>query len=72
VELDPDAVETNIIIFRVRGDALAFARALKDAGVLVTMPGPDRIRMVTHYGIERADIDEALARVRDAVAVVAV
>jgi threonine aldolase len=72
VDLDLAAVETNIVIFRVRGDALAFARALKEAGVLVTMPGPDRIRMVTHYGIDRADVEEAVMRVHDAVGSVAV
>jgi len=63
--LDPETIETNIVIFDV-DDAIGFARALKRAGVLCTMPGPGRIRMVTHYGIERADIDEALVRLRHA------
>ena len=61
--LDPDTIETNVVIFRV-ADAIGFARALKRAGVLCTMPGPGRIRMVTHYGIDRAGIDEALERAR--------
>ncbi|MBI5288245.1 MAG: low-specificity L-threonine aldolase [Chloroflexi bacterium] len=65
VDLDPETIETNIVIFRVE-DAIGFARGLKRAGVLCTMPGPGRIRMVMHYGIERADIDEALDRVRHA------
>lgn len=68
VELDPETIDTNIVIFRVRGDALDFARAMKQAGVLTTMPGPDRIRMVTHCGIGRGDIDDALGRVRHATA----
>ncbi len=42
-------------------------RAAKREGVLCTSPGPGRVRMVTHYGIERGDIDEALARIRHAV-----
>jgi threonine aldolase len=65
VDLDPETVDTNIVIFRT-GDAVGFVRSLKQQGVLATMPGPDRIRMVTHVGIERADIEEALARARDA------
>jgi threonine aldolase len=65
VDLDPDTIDTNIVIFRA-GDAVGFTRALKHEGVLCTMPGPGRIRMVTHYGIERSDIDEVLARVRSA------
>ncbi len=72
IDLDPETIDTNIIIFGVRGDANEFARALKQAGVLTTMPAHGRLRMVTHYGIERADIDDALERVRGAVAAVAV
>ncbi len=68
VELDPDSVETNIVIFDVRGDWMAFHRAIKQAGVLVSIYGNARMRMVTHYGIERADIAEALERVRHAAA----
>jgi threonine aldolase len=71
VELGPQSIETNIVIFGVRGDWQAFARAIKRAGVLHTIPAPGRLRMVTHYGIERADIEEALARVGDAVAATA-
>jgi threonine aldolase len=65
--IDPERVRTNIVIFDV-DDAPAFQRALRKAGVLTTGFGPTRVRMVTHYGIERPDIEEALARMRDAVA----
>ena len=71
IDLDPDAIETNIVIFGVRGDAMGFARAMKQAGVLATAPMPGKLRMVTHYGIERADIEECLERVRHAAAVTA-
>jgi threonine aldolase len=71
VELDPESIDTNIVIFGVRGDAMGFARSMKRAGVLSTMPGPGRIRMVTHYGIERADVEDALERVRHAAAALA-
>jgi threonine aldolase len=67
VDLDPESIETNIVIFGVP-DSFGFVRALKQAGVLATIPMPGRVRMVTHYGIERADIDEALERVRHAAA----
>ncbi len=71
VDLDPEAIETNIIIFGVRGDWVGLARSMKEAGVLSTVTAPGRLRMVTHYGIERPDIDEALERVHDAAAALA-
>ena len=71
VELDPESIETNIVIFGVRGDWMGFARAVKQAGVLSTIPMPGRLRMVTHFGIERADIEEALERVRHAASALA-
>jgi threonine aldolase len=63
VRIDPASVQTNIIVF-VIDDGVAFQRKLRDAGVLTTAFGPTKVRMVTHYGIERADIEEALGRVR--------
>ena len=66
VDLDPETVDTNIVIFGVRGDWLAFSRAMKQAGVLSTITAPGRLRAVTHYGIERSDIEDALERVRHA------
>jgi threonine aldolase len=71
VDLDPSAIETNIIIFGVRGDAVGLVRAFKQEGVLATMPAPGRVRMVTHYGIERPDVEDALERVRHAAAALA-
>jgi len=61
--LDPEKVQSNIVISDV-SDAIALQRRLRDAGVLTTIYGPTRLRMVTHYGIERADIEEALVRLR--------
>jgi threonine aldolase len=68
VDLDPMTVDTNLVIFDVRGDWLGFSRAVKAAGVLHSVTGPGRLRMVTHYGIERSDIEGALERIRSAVA----
>jgi len=54
--------ETNLVYFKVEGwDYRKLERTLNDAGVLCFDEG-GRIRWVTHYGIERDDIDEALGR----------
>lgn len=71
VELDPGQIDTNIVIFGVRGDWLGLARSMKSAGVLSTITAPGRLRMVTHDGIERSDIEEALERVRHAASALA-
>jgi len=63
VRIDSASVQTNIVVSSV-DDGVAFQRHLRDAGVLTTAFGPTRVRMVTHYGIERADVEEALDRVR--------
>jgi threonine aldolase len=68
IRLDPATVQTNLVIFDVEGiDRLQLQQAMRDHGVLSTGV-PPRIRMVTHYGIESADIEEALDRVREAAA----
>ncbi len=66
VRIDPAAVQTNIVFFDV-DDAGAFRRRLREEGVLAT-GGPTRMRLVTHYGITRANIGEALGRIRHAAA----
>jgi hypothetical protein len=68
VELDPTTIDSNIVIFGVSGDWLGFMRQMKTAGVLMSSPAPGRIRAVTHYGIERSDIDDVLERARSAAA----
>ncbi len=56
--------DTNIVMAEVvRGDAGDWMKRLKEAGVLAVMSGPQRMRLVTHINITRADIDEAIARV---------
>jgi threonine aldolase len=62
VRIEPENVATNIVVFDVK-EFGTFQRRLREAGVLTT-GFPPRVRMVTHYGIERADIEEALVRVR--------
>lgn len=57
VEIDPETVETNIVIFRVTGsltDASVVAR-LKARGVLASSVGPQLVRLVTHRDVSRGD-----------------
>ncbi|HEY7295573.1 MAG TPA: low-specificity L-threonine aldolase [Dehalococcoidia bacterium] len=64
VRLDPASIETNIVIFQLDGlSATEFVAAARRAGVLAGGSGPDSVRMVTHYGIGTAEIDQALERV---------
>ena len=68
IKLDASSVQTNLVIFELQNiDRVAFQQACRERGVLTTGV-PPKVRMVTHYGIERADIDEALERIREAVA----
>jgi threonine aldolase len=52
-DIDMDSVQTNIVIFTLRGDAAAFTAALKHKGVLVSVIGPQSVRFVTHYDVDR-------------------
>lgn len=55
-EIDLSAVETNIVIFGLRGeDAAALVRALKEQGVLASAIGAKQVRLVTHYDVSRED-----------------
>ncbi len=56
--VDPSTVETNIVSFDV-DDALAVADKARADGVLVSVVGPQRMRLVTHLGVDDADIERA-------------
>ena len=60
IELDPAAIETNIIYIELAEDGgRDLAAALKERGVLAN-GRHNWVRFVTHYGITSEDIDEAL------------
>jgi threonine aldolase len=59
VRLDPDAVETNIVIFEV-DDARSFVRRVADRVELQAVDAR-RVRAVTHLDISRVDVERALA-----------
>jgi threonine aldolase len=56
VAIDLDAVETNIVIFKLTGrlSAAELVARLKARGVLISSVGPDAIRLVTHLDVDRA------------------
>jgi threonine aldolase len=68
--IDPDEIETNILIAEIQGPAdrlPRFVRAVASAGVLIApFGGPGRFRAVTHMDVDDAGIDRAIAAVRDA------
>ena len=61
IELDVQGVETNIVIFRLRGkgDAEAFVAQLKQRGVLAGTVGRHGVRFVTHRDVNRAACEGA-------------
>lgn len=57
VEIDPETVETNIVIFRLTG-AIAAAELvarLKARGILASAIGAHLVRLVTHRDVSRGD-----------------
>ncbi len=71
ISIDPKKVVTNILIFDVTGTGRTAAdvcAALAKQNVLCGATGKHAIRMVTHYDVDRAAIDRALAIVASVVA----
>ncbi len=65
--IDLESVQTNIVIFSLKGggDAAAFCAALKRKDVLASSIGPHAVRFVTHYDVSRAECEEAAAIVSE-------
>ena len=65
--IDLESVQTNIVIFSLKGggDAAAFCTALKKKDVLASAIGPHAVRFVTHYDVSRADCEAAAAIVSE-------
>jgi threonine aldolase len=68
--VDADRVETNIVIFDVRGTGLTGEefgrRTLERSGVRFSVLGPTLVRAVTHLDVPPDGVDRALAAVRAA------
>ncbi len=67
IDVDPARVETNIVIFGVRGlDAPTLAARAATAGVRIAPISATRLRAVTHLDVDAAGIDRAIAAIRAA------
>jgi len=68
LELRPDQVDTNMIIFHVDpklGSAAEFCARLKSRGLLMLATAPTLIRAVTHLDVDQADVDRAAEILED-------
>ena len=63
VDFDPSLVQTNIVLFSLRGagNREALVRALANRGVLAGTVGARSIRLVTHHDVDRAACEQAAA-----------
>ena len=71
VAIDLGSVQTDIVIFALHRPDMTpqqLAEIMAERGVLFLPIGGDRMRMVTHYGIEREDIAYALEQIRQVLA----
>lgn len=60
IVLDPEAVQTNIIYFQTERDiGHKLAQRLQERGIVMDSE-KTLARLVTHYGVSRADIDNVL------------
>ena len=70
INVRPASRRTNMVFFDTDDEASradAFAAALRERGVLFTRIAPTTFRAVTHYGIERRDVDRAISAVGEAI-----
>ncbi|MGE5528364.1 MAG: low-specificity L-threonine aldolase [Patescibacteria group bacterium] len=68
IGLDPDNVQTNIVVFDVAPLGLtseAFLAELERRGVAGVGFGPTLVRFVTHHGVDRGQIEAALKAVAE-------
>ncbi len=71
IQVDPARVQTNIVVFDVSGTGRApagISARLKERGVLMNAINQRQVRAVTHYDVDRAACEHALAMVAQAVA----
>ena len=73
LKLDPDVVDTNIVIFDVDaelGTAAAFCARLRDEAIWMNAIAPQRVRAVTHLDVSRAQVQRAANVLQETAAVV--
>lgn len=73
IEIQPESVMTNIVIFSLRDSAgqilgreqtQLFVQKCQSHGVLLLAISDEKIRAITHYGIEPEDVRAALSGIR--------
>ena len=70
ITLDPAKVKTNIVIYDLKKSGWSsadFLQALSKRGVLGVPVDSDRVRMVTHLDVNRADIEKAAGVIREVI-----
>ena len=63
IGIQPEKVQTNIVVYDIGGSGLSSAQFLKRLAARRILGGPvdaRRIRMVTHLDVDRSDIEQAL------------
>jgi len=71
IELDLTRVQTDIVIFSLHRPGMTpeqLVATMRQRGVLFFPIGGDRLRLVTHYGVEENDVDYAIAQFREVLA----
>ena len=68
VQVDREAVDSNMVFFEIDGDAAAFQNDLHSRGVRLFATGPRQLRAVTHLDVGREAIDHAVDVVREVLA----
>jgi len=65
IDIEPDAVQTNIVIFKVQTKAPAevFIKQMNEAGIKLSCLSQSKVRAVTNMTISTPDIDEVLIRI---------
>ncbi|MHC5210763.1 MAG: threonine aldolase family protein [Planctomycetota bacterium] len=64
LQVDPDAVETNIVFVETRDEGGAWERGLEERGVLAMALGPHRLRFVFHRDVGDDALDAAVSACR--------
>ena len=67
IAIDPDAVESNIVVFDVSGTGQKpadISARLKAEGVLINAINDRKMRAVTHYDVNREDCEKAIETLR--------
>jgi threonine aldolase len=68
ISVNLDVVQTNMVLFDVSGLGVAdelFLSELKENGVLALMNAKNKVRMVTHRGIEEEHVEKAITAIEN-------